>query len=180
MADQKISQLAALAGGSVDTAADLIPIVDTSAAATKNITVAALLALAGAGVPVGLRSARPAANAATVYVAYDTGEIFASNGSSWFYIEGAASTSAIVQGGNPSDGSSTWLTTHQSVISLPMNTVVSDSGGNYNSATAIYTVPATGIYQIIAKLRLADSTPANVGYGIGAGLSSASDYLEFF
>ena len=39
MADTKISALTALAGSSVDTAADVIPIVDTSATTTKKILV---------------------------------------------------------------------------------------------------------------------------------------------
>ena len=39
MADTKISALTALAGASVDTAADVIPIVDTSATTTKKILV---------------------------------------------------------------------------------------------------------------------------------------------
>ena len=42
MADLKISQLTALAAASVDAAADVLPIVDTSAVETKKITVANL------------------------------------------------------------------------------------------------------------------------------------------
>lgn len=42
MADLKISQLTALAAAGVDSAADVLPIVDTSAVETKKITVANL------------------------------------------------------------------------------------------------------------------------------------------
>lgn len=42
MADLKISQLTALAAAGVDSAADVLPIVDSSAAETKKITVANL------------------------------------------------------------------------------------------------------------------------------------------
>ncbi len=52
MADLKISALTALAGASVDSTADVLPIVDTSAVTTKKIT-AAELAIA-LGLPAGM------------------------------------------------------------------------------------------------------------------------------
>lgn len=48
MADTKISGLTALTGASVDTSADVIPIVDTSVTTTKKITVAELAIALGA------------------------------------------------------------------------------------------------------------------------------------
>ena len=58
MADTKISALAALTGADVETSADVFPIVDNSATATKKITVDNLnTALNGIGIPQNSQSA---------------------------------------------------------------------------------------------------------------------------
>jgi uncharacterized protein YjdB len=50
-------------------------------------------------------------------------------------------------------------------VTLPV--VHSDTGGNWDATNNWYVCPRTGIYQIAAAMRVADSTSAGTQYGIG-------------
>ncbi len=54
-------------------------------------------------------------------------------------------------------------------LDMPMEN--SDEYQNYNAGTSCYIVPQDGIYMISASLRIADSEPAGVQYGIGVHTS---------
>jgi hypothetical protein len=53
------------------------------------------------------------------------------------------------------------------------NYSLTDNGGNYSAANDWYVCPVSGIYMVITKIRVTDSTAANISYGQGAGTSAA-------
>lgn len=68
-------------------------------------------------------------------------------------------------------GSATLAAAAWTVLSLP--TVNTDTMSGWNSSTNSYTVPVSGIYMIVTKMRPADASTAYVSYGQGAGTSAA-------
>jgi len=56
---------------------------------------------------------------------------------------------------------------------LVLNTVSVDTASGYSTSTGLYTIPATGIYMIVTKLRPADGSTEFVSYGQGAGTTLA-------
>jgi hypothetical protein len=135
---------------------------------------------------IGLRSARPAANAGKrLYLCTDTGETFMAVGGSWIYMEGAKNASLSVGRLDPtanpefdilqSIGNGTGFTTVE--LGGATHQSLSDPGSNFNTSTHEYTVPVTGTYQIITKLRLMETGPSGVpggiSFGHGAGTSNA-------
>jgi hypothetical protein len=64
-------------------------------------------------------------------------------------------------------------------ITLQINATVIDTANAFNTATWIYTVPETGVYEVNAKVRLADATPAGISYGLGIDTSNV-DSAGFF
>lgn len=58
---------------------------------------------------------------------------------------------------------------------LPMDKVFTDTGGNYNPTTFIYTVPSTGLYLSLGQVRCPDgSTPFAYGMGVHSDNSDGS------
>lgn len=80
MADLKISQLTALAAASVD-AADVFPVVDTSATTTKKITASELANYVVGLVPAGVTSLDGLSD--VTIVSASSGQLLSFNGSVW-------------------------------------------------------------------------------------------------
>lgn len=54
-----------------------------------------------------------------------------------------------------------------------MNSIATDSGNNWDAAQNHYVVPSTGLYQITATLRTADSEMAGKQFGLGVHTSNS-------
>lgn len=65
------------------------------------------------------------------------------------------------------DGTSTVQTLGPRFATIALPTVVKDSAKGWNTTTSSYTVPATGTYLIISRIRLVDGTTAGISYGQG-------------
>lgn len=92
---------------------------------------------------------------------------------------GSSFTSTFVQAVRIKDaatGTQSLNTSGFQLITLP--TEVTDTGNNYDPATGLYTVPATGVYYCLAKVRLVDGTSANQNIGVGTH-TATSDHEEF-
>lgn len=106
---------------------------------------------------IGTRAGLPAANAGkTIAICTDTGEMLQSNGTTWTVVSGSRNANISVT------NSANIGLTGKAFTKIIGNTVVSDPGSNYNSSTGIYTVPYTGLYQIVTKMRVSDDAPFGV------------------
>jgi hypothetical protein len=74
-------------------------------------------------------------------------------------------------------GSGTETVVFQSVgtsfTTLTLATVAIDTAAGWNPTSNVYVIPTTGTYLIVCNVRLADSVPAGVDYGIGVGSTNA-------
>lgn len=72
-----------------------------------------------------------------------------------------------VQAGS-GDGVSGIQTINQSFQTIALPKVVLDTASGWNASANTYTIPATGVYLIISKMRLVDSTAPGIQFGQGA------------
>ena len=55
---------------------------------------------------------------------------------------------------------------------LQLGTDVIDTASAYDAATSIYTVPQTGVYHAIVRVRVADGSPPNIPLGLGVDVAN--------
>lgn len=80
-----------------------------------------------------------------------------------------------VAAGNGDGATSTQTVPAGAFTTIVMPTKTVDTAGGYNTSTGQYTVPATGTYLILAKVRPQDNAGAGQGVGIGVHTSNADN-----
>lgn len=180
MADTKISGLTALTGANVDTAADILPIVDTSAGSTKKITVDEL-GLALQPFSDGEALVRGSSDATKLlrfevdgFTTGTTRVLTAPN------FDGTISTLAGTETltnksltsptvtGTPTAAGSTWT-------SLGSVTTIDINGGTIDNTAIGGTTPAAGAFTTLSSTGNATlSTAAGVGLSVVGGASSVT------
>lgn len=60
-----------------------------------------------------------------------------------------------------------------SFTTISLNTKVSDPGNNFNTSTFMYTVPSTGLYLVLARMRIVDASTSGNNYGISVHTSNS-------
>lgn len=90
-----------------------------------------------------------------------------------------ASTFADATFGN-GNGGVVGPTIGASFTQIGLDTAQANTGGYFNTTTSAYTVPATGLYFIVAKLRFTDSSGAagsNLGIGVDPTIGDAPHFV---
>lgn len=92
-------------------------------------------------------------------------------------LEAAVATLSLTTFADAFVGTNEGTTIGQSISSsfttITLSSEASDLGNNFNTSTSIYTVPSTGVYLCLGKVRFTDgSGTADAGLGIGIGASS--------
>lgn len=73
---------------------------------------------------------------------------------------------------NSHAGAFQYFNSSSGFTTVGVNTVSVDTHGGFDTATSLYTVPQTGIYDCQGKFRLNDATPSGVGFGIGLDVAN--------
>jgi hypothetical protein len=67
---------------------------------------------------------------------------------------------------------STGATINNSFAKITFSSVVTDTAAGFSSSTNLYTIPVSGTYMIVTKLRGSDSQTSGASYGQGANLTA--------
>ena len=87
-------------------------------------------------------------------------------------VSGGSTTTAVAAASLPmlnveTNGSNGVQAVGASFTTLAMANVITDTANGWNASTNTYTVPNTGTYLIVSRVRLADGSPAGLSYGQG-------------